>query len=52
MTCESGTLWITVDGQPQDVVLEAGEQFVDPVRGQVSVFALEAASVRAEGGRA
>ena len=25
--CSSGTLWITVDHDPRDIVLEAGERF-------------------------
>jgi hypothetical protein len=32
--CSQGTLWITVDGSPEDIVLEAGEhrKFSTPVR--------------------
>jgi hypothetical protein len=28
VTCVRGEAWITIDGDPRDIVLEAGEQFV------------------------
>jgi hypothetical protein len=37
----SGTAWITVDGDPRDIVLEAGESFVVDSAKPVIVFALQ-----------
>ena len=36
VVCESGTLWITEDGSPEDVILEAGERHA--VCGRVPVL--------------
>jgi hypothetical protein len=39
-----GTLWITVDGDPLDVVLEAGESCRYETRGALLVYALSGAA--------
>ena len=44
--CVSGTLWVTVDAQPEDIVLEAGERFVAPAGERTLVYALSDAQLR------
>ena len=34
---ERGTVWITIDGQPQDILLEAGEMLQVSQAGQLNV---------------
>jgi hypothetical protein len=46
--CESGTLWLTIDGKPQDIILEAGESHLCVSRSRMGVHALSAAKVRVE----
>jgi hypothetical protein len=43
--CEDGTVWITQDGDPRDVVLGAGQQFTVDRPGQVVVFSLSGAKL-------
>jgi hypothetical protein len=43
--CETGSVWITQDGDPRDVVLGAGEQFMVDRPGQVVVFSLSGATL-------
>jgi hypothetical protein len=43
--CTRGSLWITVDGDPRDVVLEAGESFVGERPGRMLVYALSPSSL-------
>lgn len=41
LVCEAGSLWITLDHDPRDIVLEPGQAFT-PARGQRAlVYALE-----------
>jgi hypothetical protein len=40
LECRGGTLWITVDGQTRDVVLEAGDDFECESSAPVVVHAL------------
>ena len=42
LTCLSGQAWITIDGDPRDIVLEAGEQFVIDSNRKVVVHPLRA----------
>jgi hypothetical protein len=44
--CRSGSLWITLDDDPRDFVIEAGERFVTDQHRPVIVYALEAAECR------
>ena len=44
--CLSGTLWLTLDSDPKDVVLKAGESFVTTARRPAIVYALAPASAR------
>lgn len=40
-TCREGTLWITLDNDPRDVVLEAGDEFSTGERRRAIVYALQ-----------
>jgi hypothetical protein len=42
--CITGTLWLTQEGNPADVVLGAGERFVAARRGKIVVQALSDAA--------
>jgi len=46
VSCESGTLWLTFDGEPVDIVLEAGESHLCTKASPLSIHALSAAVVR------
>lgn len=43
--CESGCVWLTLDDDPRDLVLEPGERFVGDIHRRVLVSAIEAASI-------
>jgi hypothetical protein len=40
-TCAEGALWITLDNDPRDVVLEAGGEFTTADRRRALVYALQ-----------
>ena len=40
---DCGTVWITVDGQPQDVLVDAGKLYTAETAGKVNVSALRSA---------
>lgn len=40
VTCDSGTLWLCFDGEPQDIVLEPGESHLCATRSALSIHAL------------
>jgi hypothetical protein len=44
--CDSGTLWLVFDGDPADVVLEAGEEWFCRNHTKLSIHAMTSASVR------
>jgi hypothetical protein len=43
--CQAGTLWLAFDGEPQDVILEAGESFRCTSASRLSIHAMTAAAV-------
>lgn len=46
--CRTGTLWITLDGDCCDYVVEAGEQFTTDAHRPAIVYALKPATVQVE----
>jgi hypothetical protein len=43
--CRSGSLWITLDDDPRDFIVEAGERFITDQHRPALVYALQAAQV-------
>lgn len=43
LRCNEGTLWLTLDNDPRDVILEAGETFVGTEHRKGVVYALKEA---------
>jgi hypothetical protein len=43
VTCEAGTLWLTFDNEPQDVILEAGQSHHCTSASRLGIHALAAA---------
>ncbi|HET6280842.1 MAG TPA: DUF2917 domain-containing protein [Polyangia bacterium] len=52
VTCASGVLWVTCEGDLRDVILTAGQSFTIKHRGVTLVTALKAATVWVRDGRA
>lgn len=48
MYCQSGTVWITLDHDTRDVVLEAGDSFSTPEHKRALVYALAPARLLIE----
>lgn len=46
VSCVSGAVWLTFDGKPQDVVLQAGESFRCASNARLGISAFEPSSVR------
>jgi len=46
ITCKSGTLWLTFDGEPHDIILEAGQSYRCAFKSRLGIHAIVAASVR------
>jgi len=44
-TCKHGCLWITLDNDPRDIVLEAGESFVGTEHRRALLYALQASTL-------
>jgi len=49
VTCDEGVLWLTVDGDPRDFVLEAGQTFETQDHGRVLIYALAPSRIRIAG---
>jgi hypothetical protein len=47
-TCREGALWITLDNDPRDIVLEAGEAFTTDQARRALVYALQASTLYVE----
>ena len=45
VTCSRGCLWITLDNDPRDIVLEAGETFLSTEHRRALVYALQASTM-------
>jgi hypothetical protein len=45
IACRDGSIWITLDNDPRDIVLEAGQSFTDTGHRRAMIYALEASSV-------
>ena len=48
LTCERGSAWITVEGDPEDHVVAAPAVVASPARGRVAVLALSPARLLVE----
>ena len=45
LRCDQGTVWLTLDNDPRDIVLEAGEVFTTDDHRHALVYALSAATI-------
>jgi hypothetical protein len=45
VSCRRGSLWITLDNDPRDIVLEAGESFFSTEHRRALVYAFQASVV-------
>ena len=43
--CDRGTVWLTLDNDPRDIVLDAGEVFTTDDHRRALVYALSAATI-------
>lgn len=50
LRCLVGSVWITVDGDPKDVILEAGQSWVVPGPDRVIAQAMQPSTLRFESG--
>lgn len=39
--CRNGTVWITLDGDPRDIVLEASDSFTTPEHRRALIYAMK-----------
>jgi hypothetical protein len=49
IVCDSGTVWVTQDGDPRDVILSAGRSFTIDRIGTALMQAFEPSSIRIAG---
>jgi hypothetical protein len=45
IACRDGSVWITLDNDPRDIVLEAGQSFVGTDHRRAMIYALDASSI-------
>jgi len=46
IACHGGSLWITLDGDPRDILLEAGERFTATEHRRALIYALAPSTLR------
>lgn len=46
--CEAGALWLTFDNEPDDVILESGQQHLCAKRSKLGIHAMTEAKVRVD----
>lgn len=44
--CDAGSVWLTLDNDPRDIVLEAGESFATPQHRRALIYAMEPSRLR------
>jgi hypothetical protein len=45
ITCREGSLWVTLDGDPQDTVLDAGDSFMATEHRRALIYAMAPSSL-------
>ena len=45
ITCREGSLWLTLDGYPRDIVIESGESFTATEHRRALIYALAPSSL-------
>lgn len=45
MICREGSLWVTLDDDPRDIVLDAGEHFITTEHRRALIYAIEDSSL-------
>ena len=48
LRCESGCLWVTLDNDARDIILDAGQSFVPQEHQRAIVYALETSRLKLE----
>ncbi|MES2976360.1 MAG: DUF2917 domain-containing protein [Pseudomonadota bacterium] len=46
ITCHTGSLWVTLDDDPRDVVLNPGDSFLTTEHRRALIYAMEESSLR------
>lgn len=46
IVCQVGSVWVTLDNDPRDIVLDAGESFLTTEHRRALIYALEASALR------
>ncbi|HQS40726.1 MULTISPECIES: DUF2917 domain-containing protein [unclassified Polaromonas] len=46
ITCHEGSLWVTLDDDPRDVVVDAGSSFLTTEHRRALIYAMEPSSLR------
>ena len=48
LACREGTVWVTLDNDPKDYVLEAGDSFITPEHRRAVLYAIAPARISLE----